>query len=102
VDYDRALADGSVYDYWRDFTLDKPVPATPPRPVNPEFGEELLQKVLNTAYRKFYARPALWGRRLRDKRVWNWAAETFLNLQMAKIYLAEFVNPSYAHADMGG
>ncbi len=88
-DYEQAMEDGEVGDYWRDFTLGKKVPARPPRPKNSDFSEEGLQKELKRAYRRFFLRPRIIGRRLLDRRVWRWALEALLSPRTARNVLAE-------------
>ncbi len=84
-DYEDALAQGDISDYWRDYTLMKNVPDTPPRPKHADYDEDFLQKVLRSAYRKFYLRRGVIARRLADRRLRQWALEA-LSLNTNRLF----------------
>ncbi len=78
-DYLDALARGDIDDYWRDYTLLKDVPETPPRPGHALYDERFLQNFLKRAYAKFYLRPQAVSRRLADRGLRRWLAEAVVN-----------------------
>ncbi|MCB9479964.1 MAG: radical SAM protein, partial [Deltaproteobacteria bacterium] len=95
VDYETELFNGETEDYWRDYTLMKDVPATPPRPRNPQYSEDELQDFLRSAYRRFYLRPAQIGRYATNRRILQWTADTLLAPGNAMRIFSELMRPAY-------
>lgn len=102
ADYETALFNGHTYDYWRDYTLMKDVPATPPRPPNPDYSEEFLNGVLRSAYRRFYMRPGLAARHARSARMRRWAADAVFNQVSFTRAFAELMRPAYLSTGYSG
>lgn len=78
--YQAALADGTIgRDYWLDYTLlheRRP----PPSFTSAGLDQRTLEALLGRAYRAFYLRPGLIGRKLADLRLWRQVPSTLLTL----------------------